>query len=171
MAARETRGNPRPVGDLVGGVVDPLLRKRAGISVMLVQSWEEIAGARLAAVTRPERIAWPRRLSEDEPFRPATLVVACEGAAALRLQHESGELVGRVNALLGFEAVDRLRIVQKPVTAPPRPAKPVARRLSAAEEARLAGQVAGIEDDGLRDALARLGRSVAAARRTGENRG
>ena len=164
MAARERGGKPTPVGDLVGGVLDPLLRRRAGISVMLVQSWEEIAGVRLAAVTRPERIAWPRRLSEDDPFRPATLVVACEAVAAMRLQHETGEMISRINAFLGFEAVDRIRILQKPVGSPDRPARPRARQLTPEETRSVDASVAGIENEDLRAALDRLGRSVLASR-------
>lgn len=165
MAARERGGKPTPVGELIGGVIDPMLRRRAGISVMLVQSWEEIAGPRLAEVTRPERMAWPRRLSEEEPFRPATLVVACEAVAAMRLQHEGSDVVARVNAFLGFEAVDRIRIVQKPVKHAARPALPARRALTAEEERALSRRVAGIEDGGLREALDRLGHSVLASRK------
>lgn len=165
MAARERGGNPRPVGDIVGGVIDPLLRKRAGISAMLVQSWEEIAGPRLAAATRPEKIAWSRRLGEDEPFRPATLVIACEAMAAIRLQHESGEVIGRVNALLGFEAIDRIRILQKPVGGAPRPVRPMPRRLSEAETDAVHRRTEGIADEALRQSLERLGRSVLAAKK------
>ena len=106
-----------------------MLRKRAGISIGLVQSWEEIAGPRLAGASRPEKIQWPRRMHEDDPFEPATLVVACEGMAALHLQHETGEIIGRVNAFLGFEAIGRIRIVQKPVLpATSRPKPRAARR-------------------------------------------
>ena len=73
-----------PVSDLASEILDPILRKRAGISIGLVQSWEEIAGPRLATHTRPEKIVWPRRMQEDDPFQPATLIMACEGFAAGR---------------------------------------------------------------------------------------
>ena len=159
MAGKGRGGNAVPVSDLAGEVIDPLLRKRAGMTLGLVQSWDEIVGERLAASTRPEKIAWPRRLSEDDPFEPATLVIACEGAAALRLQHETGEVVSRVNAFLGFAAVGRVKIVQKPV-APPAPVRPRLRPLSGAEAAKVEALVTPIEDDGLRFALEQLGRSV-----------
>lgn len=159
MTGKRRDGNAVPVSDLAANVIDPVLRKRAGITIGLVQSWEEIAGERLAQSTRPEKIAWPRRLSDDDPFEPATLVIACEGAAALRLQHETGEIIDRVNAFLGFAAIGRIRIVQKPVAPSPKP-RPRIRPLSGAETARLDTLVKGIEDDGLRQALARLGRSV-----------
>lgn len=156
----------RPLADLAGDILDPVLRKRAGLSVALVQSWEEIVGAALAARTRPEKIAWPRRFHEDDPFEPATLVIACEGPAALHVQHQTGEIIGRVNSFLGFAAVGRIRLVQKPVTQGAA-AKPGLRELAPAEKARVAATVAGIEDAELRASLERLGRSVRATKKPG----
>lgn len=167
MTGKRRNGNAVPVADLASGILDPVLRRRAGITVGLVQSWDEIAGQRLAATTRPEKIAWPRRMHEDDPFEPGTLVVACEGMAALHLQHETGEVIARVNAFLGFAAIARLKIVQKPVAVAARP-RPAPRALTGTEAARLAGLVRPIEDDGLREALARLGRSVMGERAKGE---
>ena len=86
-----------------------------GLTIGLVQSWEDIVGPLLAPVSRPERIRWPRRRHEDDPFQPALLVIACSGAAALQIQHQTGEIIGRVNAFLGFPAVGGIRIVQKPI--------------------------------------------------------
>jgi len=163
--AKGTFSNPVPVSDLAGAVLDPLLRKRAGVSIGLVQSWEEIAGPRLSAHTRPEKMVWPRRMHEDDPFQPATLVVACEGFAALHVQHETGEIIGRVNAFLGFNAVGRIKIVQKPVRKAAERQKPRPRPVSAAEEARIAKAVDGVEDEALRASLERLGRTILGARR------
>lgn len=166
MAVSRPRGRgAQPVSDLAGGVLDPVLQKRAGMSVALLQSWEEIAGARLAGTTRPERIVWPRRRHEDDPFEPATLVIACEGAAALRLQHETGEVIARVNGFLGFAAIGRIRIVQKPVAPAREKPRPRPRALSPEEGARLARTLGGVEDDRLRAALERLGRSVIGSRK------
>ncbi|QPC87041.1 DUF721 domain-containing protein [Mesorhizobium sp. NBSH29] len=164
MAGKRRYGNAVAVSDLATEILDPVLRKRAGISIGLVQSWEEIAGVRLATTTRPEKIVWPRRMHEDDPFEPATLVIACEGAAALRLQHETGEIISRVNAFLGFNAVGRVKIVQKPVTfAAPRK-KPVMRPLSEPEQQKISSTVGLIEDDGLRASLEKLGATILASR-------
>lgn len=158
MAQRKT-GYPVPVSDLATAILDPVLKKRAGMTIGLVQSWEEIVGERLAAMTRPEKIAWPRRRHDDDPFEPATLVIACSGAAALRLQHETTEVIGRVNAFLGYGAIGRIKIVQKPVGAPRRE-KPAQRPLTQEEAGRIARATGAIEDSDLRDALRRLGASV-----------
>lgn len=165
MAGKGHDRNPVPVSDLATAILDPVLRRRAGISIGLVQSWEEIVGPRLAKSSRPEKIQWPRRLADDDPFEPAVLVIACEGAAALHLQHETGEIIGRVNAFLGFSAVGRIRIVQKPVTPPSGDPKPVPRALSTDEKARLAKTVGKIEDDNLRASLERLGATIVGTRK------
>ena len=165
MAGKGHDRNPVPVSDLATAILDPVLRKRAGISIGLVQSWEEIVGPRLASSSRPEKIQWPRRMHDDDPFEPAVLVVACEGSAALHLQHETGEIIGRVNAFLGFSAVGRIRILQKPVAQLSSKPKPVPRMLSQEEKARLAGTVGKIEDDGLRASLERLGTTIVGTRK------
>jgi hypothetical protein len=165
MAGKRPVGNPVPVSDLAAAVLDPVLRRRGGISIGLLQSWEEIVGPRLASRSRPEKLQWPRRAVDDEPFRPATLVVACEGVAALHLQHETGEVIGRINAFLGFDAVGRIRIVQKPVSPPPRGERPRPRTLSEGEKRAVQAVVGKIEDEGLRAALERLGAAVLGSRR------
>lgn len=160
MAGNRPNRNPVPVSDLAAGILDPVLRKRAGISIELVQSWEEIAGPRLAGLSRPQKIQWPRRMHEDDPFQPAVLVVACEGMAALHLQHETGEVIGRVNAFLGFNAIDRIKIVQKPLTNDKIRRKPSFRPLTEPERKKLSGTVELIEDDNLRASLERLGATI-----------
>ena len=165
MNPRSQPRGARPVGDFATDILDPVLRRKAGISTGLIQSWEEIVGPRLATRTRPEKLAWPRRAGEDDPFEPATLIIACEGSAALHLQHETGEIIARVNAFLGFAAVARVKIVQKPVVQERPRNRSLPRSLTAAETARVAGRVTGIEDDGLREALQKLGRAVLGSKR------
>lgn len=158
-------GHPVPVSDLASELLDPVLRRRAGLSIDLVQSWAEIVGERLAERTRPEKIAWPRRAHEDDPFEPATLIIACSGPAALHVQHETSEIIARANAFLGFGAIGRVKIVQKPVRASAAERRPPPRPLSEAERQKLARITDHIEDDGLRASLERLGANVLAARK------
>lgn len=160
MAGKGPNRNAEPISDLATAILDPVMRRRAGISIGLVQSWDDIVGPRLARGSRPEKIQWPRRASDEDPFEPAVLVIACEGLAALHIQHETSEIISRVNAFLGFSAIGRIRIVQKPVKAPKAPERPTLRALAADEKARIERSVGKIEDDGLRASLERLGASV-----------
>lgn len=155
---------PKQIGGLVSDVLDPVLARRAGMTSELLAAWPQIVPSMLAETTRPQKINWPCRAHEDDPFKPATLVVAAESMAALHLQHQSGEIIQRVNAFFGFQAVERLQLVQKPVQPerkPPRRKAPV----SPADEKRITALAEGIEDEGLREALIRLGRSVRQERR------
>ena len=64
-----------------------------------------------------------------------------------------------MNAYLGFPAIGKLRIVQKPVgEVAPRPVPP--RPLTPSEARKIDGLTAEIEDEELRASLARLGRSI-----------
>ncbi|MEC5321859.1 DUF721 domain-containing protein [Aurantimonas sp. A3-2-R12] len=142
-----------PVADLIGGLMDPILRRKAGMTSGLVAAWSEIAGPRLQDMTRPEKLLWPARRSDTDAFEPATLVVACEAAAALRLQHQTSELIARVNAFFGFAAVERIKIVQKAVNQARPNRKPKLRDLDPGDITRIDDMVARIEDPKLRDAL------------------
>ncbi|GHC71614.1 DUF721 domain-containing protein [Limoniibacter endophyticus] len=164
MAANERRSNPVAVADLATSILDPLLRKRAGMSVALVQSWEEIVGPRLSKSSRPEKIVWARRRHPDDPFEPSLLVIACEGIAALHIQHETREVISRVNAFMGFNAIGRIRIVQKPLIHYTQKKKPEMRPLQRDEKQKVEALCAGIENDDLRASLERLGQTIKAAK-------
>lgn len=166
--SKEVKSGFKPLADTAGAVLDPVLRKRAGISLSLIQAWEDIVGSQLGQQSRPLRIMWPRRAHEDDPFQPATLVLGCEGMAAMRVQHSTGEIISRVNAFLGFAAISRIRIEQKSVAvSQPRKAKTMM-PVGAPAEKKLAEVTAGIEDEELRASLMKLGRSILAEKATGK---
>ncbi|KAB0540113.1 hypothetical protein HNQ68_000114 [Pseudochrobactrum saccharolyticum] len=160
--SREEKSGFKPLADTAGSVLDPVLRKRAGINLSLIQAWEDVVGPQIGAQSRPLRILWPRRAHEDDPFQPATLIIGCEGMAAMRIQHSTGEIINRVNSFLGFVAIARIRIEQKSVA-------PVAQRkiktlmpVGAPAEKKLAQATVGIEDEALRASLMQLGRNILA---------
>jgi hypothetical protein len=160
MAKPLVRRGARPVGDLVSQLLDPVLARKAGMTTGLIAAWAELVGARLDGVCRPEKLVWPPRLHEGDPFQPATLVVACEGASVLRLQHQTSELIARVNAFFGYPAIDRLKIVQRPVTQARPDRRPVLRGLKASEVSEIAAMTDRIEDPRLKAALAAFGTSI-----------
>lgn len=162
---RSRRRDIRQISEIANAMLDPVLSRRAGINTMLLGSWDEIAGEDFAGCTRPEAIRWDRQDREQVAqggFNPGVLVVACEGARALFLMHAKDELIARINAFFGYVAVNRLRIVQKPVhQAPPRRGVgPLARR----DAERLDGMLGEVEDPRLRASLERLGRAVLSTR-------
>jgi hypothetical protein len=162
-STQKTRRDIVQISEVANALIDPVLAKRAGINTMLLGSWDEIAGAQFADCTRPERISWPRRASEmtgeGGGYQPGVLTIACEGARALFLSHQQGEIIQRINGFFGFPAISQVKIVQKPVAAQPR-RKPPPRPLTGAAARHLEDLVEGIEGEALKAALKRLGTAV-----------
>lgn len=153
-----------PLADLIGDALTPAARKRGFASAAILTHWDSIVDAETALTALPERLIWPRRRSgEEEAGGGATLVVATNGASAMVLQHTAPLLIDRLNTFFGWRAVERLKIVQRPIPvreAPPPPPPP----LSAEDEAALAERLAALEDSPLKAALERLGRAVLSSR-------
>ena len=156
MAAASKPYGPLPLARLASRVLDPATAKRGFAKADLITAWAEVAGPRYAAQTRPEKLVWPRERSAGG----AVLTVRAAGSAAIFLQHETEQFIGRVNSFLGYAAVAELRIVQKPITEE-RPPKRPPPSISAAEEQTIDRTVAGVENDNLREALAALGKAMA----------
>jgi hypothetical protein len=161
LSRRRTRPAPRPA-PRAGKALTPLIKKLdaqfgrgAGA---LEPRWREIVGDRLARVTRPQK------LTKGKGDQPGVLELRVAGAAALLVQHQSEEILSRVNLFLGQDAVGRLRIAQgpvKPLAEPAQRPKTVRKPppLPAAAEAELAASIADAPDE-LKAALARLGRAA-----------
>jgi hypothetical protein len=86
-------------------------------------------------------------------------VLRVEGPTALEIQHSSAVVLERVNRFFGWRAVAKLQLHQAPLSRPPARDPPAAP--DPAATARLAAALPQIEDTKLRQALARLGASVA----------
>jgi hypothetical protein len=125
----------------------------------VITRWPDIVGPELAAHTAPRKLTFPKGVNAG-----GTLHVQVAGAAATELQHTEPQVIERINTYFGYRAVARLRLVQGPLPEPARPAPDRAPPppLDAAEQRALDKSVAGIEDEGLRSALAGLGRAVKA---------
>ena len=153
----DPRRPARRLADLVGPCLVEAFKRHGFASTEIVTHWDTIVGAEIAAHSEPIKITWPRQSDPDDP-EPATLVLRCEGPAAIEIQHQSNVIVARINQFLGWRAIDRVALRQAPLawrTKPrPRPA------LDAQEARRIADTMTGIADEDLRAALGRLGAAV-----------
>lgn len=149
----------QPLADLVTPCLAPALARFGFDEADLLLFWPEIVGERLASRCEPLRLQWPPRAARDHAREAATLIVRVEGAFAIELQHQSAIVIERVNGHVGWRCVGRLALRQGPLgprRAPPRAAPPP----DPAATARARLQAADIADDGLREALVRLGGRV-----------
>lgn len=156
----------RAVSEIVGKVLEPVLARRTGMTLDLITAWPELVGEEFRETTRPEKIDWPRRAHEDDPFKPATLIVACENSVALFFQHEQSPLLERINVFFGFEAIGRIRILQKAVLDQTKKKAVQKRKVSSDDEVKLAEILDAIDDPDLKETLQKLGRGVLSRKET-----
>lgn len=156
----------RPLAEVVSELLTPACRKRGIANAALMLDPADVFGERFARTAAVERIVWPKGSRIDgtgeEANTGATLVVRADAATAIALQHVAPQIVERVNILIGWPAVARLRITQtharsrRPrLAAPPPPPAPG----PVPEE--VAARVEGVDDPDLKAALARLGAGIA----------
>lgn len=151
---------PRParsLAELSTGVLADAFKKQGFASTELVSRWPQIVGAEIAALAEPIRLQWPRSVA-GEPPEPATLVLRVEGPTAIEIQHLSGVLLDRINRFFGWQTVGRIALRQAPLSR--RPKRPEPPQPDHDAEARIGATLGAVEDDGLRQALARLGAAV-----------
>ena len=143
---------------LINKILDPVMAKRAGVSTALLTAWPEIVGEDLAATSMPLKVQWKHQHFEDDVFEPGTLQVAAEGMSALHLQHQTGQVIDRVNAFMGYRAIARIKLVQRPVeTAKPKKRQ---RPMTEGQKRKVEKLTNTIEDDELKAAMKRFGESV-----------
>lgn len=139
--------------------------KRGFGEAKLLTHWPEIVGEDLAAIARPVKITYGRGFG-------GTLVVLTTGANAPILEMQKEQIVDRVNATYGYRAVAHVHVTQ---TAPtgfaegrvafrPSPPKPP-RNPDPVRLARVMEDVETVEDEALKQALARLAENVLTPRK------
>jgi hypothetical protein len=171
---KRARGGAKPLAEFTSGLIAEALAMRGLGETSLIADWSSIVGETLARHARPIELQWPPRAAKRDPDAPvagATLVLRVESAFALEAQHSASVIVARANAHLGWRCVDKIAFRQGPL--PPVKAKRgVSPPPSDAAEAAARAAASPIVDEGLRDAVTRLGaraidRSAEAARTTG----
>jgi hypothetical protein len=128
----------------------------------VVGHWTEIVGADLARISVPERIKWPRTSAGTGRKTGGTLVVRAEPGRAIDLQYEGPRIMARINAFFGYGAITQVKVVQASASAlqRPRPA-PVLIDIPLHDQ-----NLENMGESPLKDALTRLGKGVASARRS-----
>ena len=112
----------------------------------------------LRAATAPVKLAFPKSERSN-----ATLTLDVVPARAVEVQHMLPLLIERVNAVFGYPAVARIKLVQRlPAASTPRLAN--LRPLTPSEESELVALTSVVPDGELRAALERLGRAVQGSR-------
>jgi hypothetical protein len=171
------RPGPKAVGSFVPKLAQKAFEKFGFAAAAVLTDWKSIVGPEIAACTSPERLRWPKIAggpaegdgrapvkgrSAPSPRSGATLMLTVDPSRALDVQYKSAQIVERINAYFGYQAVTDIRLTQAPL-APRAPAKPVPSPRTVLKTSLTRTEATGIEDVDLRQALERLGSAISAA--------
>lgn len=151
--------------EVAGGLLSQRIRKAGetrGFAISrLLTHWPEVAGAELAALTRPVKVGYTRE------GLGATLTVLVAPAAAPMVEMRKERLREKVNAVYGYNAIARIHLTQTAATGfaegqadfghAPAQSAPAPLPEPGPEARAVADDV---KDDGLRRALAQLAQNV-----------
>src|ERR1700761_322707 len=159
--SRPQRRPPPPAGRTLAPLIKALDSRFGQGAGVLEARWREIVGDLLAERTEPAK------LTKGRAGQPGSLEIRVQGPAAALIQHQSGDILARVNMFLGDGTVGKLRIVQGPVKpkaarpgAPSAKARKRTQPLDAAAEEALSASVSEVKDEALKAQLLRLGRNL-----------
>jgi hypothetical protein len=110
---RPRGGEARAVSDLMPEIGRAAFRRFGFVQSSVVSRWDEIVGARYAAVSAPESIRFPIGKKAD-----GTLELVVEGAHATMMQHVIPEIIERVNRFFGYSAVAKVKMRQGTIAKP-----------------------------------------------------
>lgn len=173
--ARKSLPDPNPqrrqrgfeaAGGLVSAPVRAVGETRGFAVSRLLTHWAEVAGAELAAKTRPVKIGYGR--GSNGGGMGATLTLLVKAAEAPMVQMSLPHLKDRVNAVYGYAAVSHIHLTQTAATGfaegqadfAPAPKVPPAPVPNPALLAKAHAATAGVGDATLRAALEQLAQNI-----------
>jgi hypothetical protein len=152
---KSRRGQMRRLSTMVDPLIEPAVLKRGFALNKLVSHWDHIVGD-CAAWCRPDGLTFPRGRQND-----GTLKLQISSGRGPQAQAMAPEIIDRVNAAFGYQAINRISLVQTLTpTEKPEPAYTPPQISDAADIWALDEKLKHIKSPALRAALRRLGGPV-----------
>jgi len=132
----------------------------------LLSNWQTIAGSPLSDICAPEKISWPGQQRGQAETRSkhqkigGTLVIKVAFGRALEIQHITPQIIDRINAYYGYQAIAQVKIIQGKIEKSETSQKTSLPPLDQATNSQLNARMAKIGDDSLKDALRNLAKGV-----------
>ncbi|PCI34302.1 MAG: hypothetical protein COB54_00470 [Alphaproteobacteria bacterium] len=158
--ARKGTYKTKSIADAAKNVSNRAFRRFGFSQREIVSRWPHIVGPALADCSLPERLTFPQ---DDK--RGGTLYIRVQGSMALELQHFEPMVIERINSYYGYQAVERLVYRHGPVPTRTRKTKREDPRLTDSQKKNLEGQLQGVRNRELYQALYRLGSEVVSVKK------
>jgi hypothetical protein len=145
------------LGDAIGPAMDPVFRKRGFASRDLVANWPSMAPSPYDKVSIPDRLHWPRTSAGAEG---AVLFLRCAPSHRLQVAHESDVIAGAVNRYFGYVLVGAVKLSANAFTPGSGDIAHNRKAPAPATTETVEQALDMVEDEGLKQALRKLGHGV-----------
>lgn len=165
----------KAVGKHFSKVVQPAYNRHGAAWAGLLSNWATIIGSPLSDFTAPEKVSWPGQARAPQSAQPTslqaisrsqhqkiggTLVVKVAYGRALEVQHTTFQILDRINAYYGYQAIAQIKIIQGKISKVKPVEKAVLPALNQAASDRLDERMVDIENENLKHALKNLAKGV-----------
>lgn len=144
-------------GEAVAKALDPVFKKRGFASRDIITHWAAMAPAPYDKIAVPDKLVWPRG---ERGAGGATLYLRCAPGHALALAHEGNLIAASINRYFGYVLVGGVRLSAEPFTAGSAEKPKDSPSSAPLADSEVDDAVAIVGDDGIRDALRRLGHGI-----------
>ncbi len=152
------RGFNRALDECLQSHLTPAMQRFGLAEGRILTHWADIVGPELARVTLPERLRFAKGQRTD-----GTLTIRVATGWAPVLQHQTPQLLDQLAAYFGYRAVSRISIRQDHRLLAHQESdlslQPTG-TLDSASKSTISEMVSDCADEGLRDSLTALGRSI-----------
>lgn len=107
-------GRTKGVGELVGKIIDPVLKKRGFASRDILENWPIIAPPPYNRTTIPDRLKWRRNKAGTEG---ALLYLRCREGDRMALSYDHERICEAINRYFGYVLVEAIKLSPEPFEA------------------------------------------------------
>lgn len=136
--------------------IKPAFKKRGFAEQKIITAWTDIVGQTLSQYSAPKKLSFPPQSHSN-----GTLYVEVyDSGLAMELQHMEPMVIEKISTYFGYQAIGRIRIIQKIVHRFfDEPEEVETKPLTPEQQETLVDMLDGIEDEKLRRTILSLGKT------------
>jgi hypothetical protein len=144
------------IGPLIVNAITPICQQNGFMQARILLEWDSIIPSDFSRFCMPVKVSFPPKKRSE-----GRLVVRATSSMATELAYWEQLILSRINQYFGYQAIDKIVILQGPVSIKTAPAKRAIKTLSAETLFTLEDCTKTIPHELLRNALYDLGKSIA----------
>ena len=115
MINKFKKKGPQVISNLLPDIAKKTLKRRGFFEIELLKNWENLIEKKYRNLVEPIKIKRSSNQSKDDSH---ILCLMADPSIAFAIQHDSQNIVKKLNLFFGYKAIDKLEIFQKKINNP-----------------------------------------------------